>query len=109
MQDLLAIMRELTALIRANQTEAAAEKVEQALKKQSDDVYKVRTLAITQINNELQKMKRDHDCLEQAVQALPEKERLFAEQQIESVVDKLYTNEMAALRHEKRKLSRPGR
>ena len=107
MQDWLTVMRELSALIRAYKIEAGDEKVDQATEKQSNTSLIERQRAITQINSELQKIKGKCDLLRQTVQSLPEKERIYAEQQIQSVIDKHFVPAIAELKVKKRKLSKP--
>lgn len=107
MQDIISLTRDIIALIKDQQIEEAERLVTEATLLHLGEAGQVRTAAIYTINVELSKIKRQRDLLRQTVQALPDKERLFAEVQIEALVDKIFANEIAGLKERKRTLSRP--
>ena len=108
MQDIISLTRDIIALIKDQQVEAAERLVTEATLLHLGESGRVRTEAINTINIELSKIKRQRDILRQTVQALPEKEQLFAEVQIEAVINRIFTDEIAGLKERKRVLSRPG-
>lgn len=107
MQDILALTRDIIALIKDNQVEAAKHLVTEAVRRHDEKSGKVLSEAIIQVNIKLQQMKEQRKLLRQTVQALPDKERIFAEVQIEAIVDKIYAEDIAGLKERKRALSRP--
>lgn len=107
MQDLLSIMGDLVTLISERELEAAERMAASALRKGAAGTHEVRSAAVHEMNLQLQRIKRGRDALRESVQGLPEKERIFAQVQIEEVVEQIFTEEIAALKARKRKLSRP--
>ena len=108
MQDILSLTRDVIALIKDQQVEEAERLVTQAVRRHEEETGRARSEAIIQVNIKLQQIKLQRDLLRQTVLALPEKDRMFAEIQIEEVVDKILADEISGLKARKRVIARPG-
>jgi len=107
MMDIFSISKEMIALIRAKQIEAAAERVRIALRIFNEKIFKERSEKITVINRNIQFIKKQQKKLLELVNALPQEERIFAEHQIKEVLNQIYTDELCRLKAEKRRCSKP--
>jgi hypothetical protein len=106
MQDLLQLMRELVSLVRFHEVAAAAQRLERAESQHAAYCYLARSALITEINRVLREAKQERDALREAVRALPERDRLFAEVQVEEVIDRMLGPEITRLRAQKRHMAK---
>lgn len=109
MMDAVTLVKDLVTLVKEREIEAAARKATEALQEMSRVSYESRGLAINAINLELQRLSMQRKCLRAAILDLPEKERVFAQVQVEAVVDKIYEPAITAMKKEKRALARPAK
>jgi len=109
MTDAVALVKDLVALLKEHEIEMAARKATAALLQMSRESYDSRGLAINAINRELQKLSMQRKNLRAAILDLPENERIFAQVQVEAVVDKIYEPAITAMKKEKRALARPAK
>lgn len=107
MNDLLVVLHDVIRLLKAEQLEAAANRLKQAKRIQEERSYIERQKAVAIINHEIREIKRQRDRIRQIGSSLPETQRFFAERQIDRIVEFLCASELAELRARKRALSRP--
>lgn len=104
--DLLSLARDVISLLRAREREKALERVQAACRQHASLSYEARAELVYQINLALYRLRWERDCVRSAVRTLPEDERLFAEAQIESILD-IFNKEIASLLATKRRWSGP--
>lgn len=107
MTDAVTLVKDLVALVKEHEIETAARKATAALRQMSRESYGSRGRAINTINIELQRLAMQRNRLRAAILDLPESERVFAQVQVEAVVDKIYEPAITAMKKEKRALARP--
>jgi hypothetical protein len=107
--DLLSIAVEITELIKSNELDAAIHRIEQANAAKIQVCVTGRSQEIDEINRAIIKAKTVQGDLRQAVLRLPSEERLFAEFQIERVIEQHFAPEISKLLERKRKISLPPR
>lgn len=103
MQDFLSLLRDVLACLRASELGAAARRVREAANAQAEASHTCRSTAIGEINRVLHEAKRQREELRKAVHDLPAPDRLFAEVQIEAVIDSILNGEIVRLREAKRR------
>ena len=105
--DLFSISKEMIALMREKQIEAAAERVRIALRICNEKIFTEQSKKITVINRNIQFIKKQNKKLWELANALPQEERIFVEHQIKEVINQIYTDELCRLKAEKRRYSKP--
>lgn len=105
--DLLSLARNLVSLLEAREREKALERVHAAHRQHALRSYEVRSEVVHGINLAVHRLRRERDRVRAAVQMLPEGERLFAETQIEPILDDIFNQEIASLLTAKRRWSGP--
>ena len=103
MQDFVSLVRDVVAYLHANELDAAAQRVREAASAQAEVSHKCRSEVITEINRALSEAKRQRELLRNAVRALPASHQIFAEVQIEAVIDSMLNAEIVRLRGAKRR------
>jgi CII-binding regulator of phage lambda lysogenization HflD len=68
--------------------------------------YECRNQAVTAINSQLIKLKKEKERLRLQISSLPESERLFAEVQMGDLIDFLYSDVISDLKKKKRQHSK---
>lgn len=103
--DLLYLAAELVDLIHAHEIEAAAARVTMAAREMDQKHADCRGKKIQEISANIAAIKAARDRLREAVNQLPEREKIFARHQVEDAIAKLFGSKLAELRKEKVSLS----
>ncbi len=107
--DISQLIGDLVGLLKVGAVEEAARKVEEARSAHSAATFESRQTTVNALTRAQHQAQRQREQLVATVAALPESERAFAKVQIEEISLTLLDGEIARLRAEKRRLSRPGR
>jgi len=107
--DVVLLVCDLVALIKAGEVEEAARRVGRAGRAHSAAAFTARQATLHEVNRALHAALRQREALLAAVDALPETERPFARMQIEEICAALLDYEIVRLRSEKRRLALPKR
>jgi hypothetical protein len=105
--DLIALARDLVDLFREHELEKARERVRAARCKHATRSFDERAEVIHHVNLAIRRLRSEREEVRVAVFGLPDDEKLFAEAQIEPVLDEVFNAEIAALKAVKRVKSRP--
>jgi len=104
--DLLSLARELVRLLRERELEQALQRVRAARRDHATRSFEERAGVITQVNLTIHRLRAEREKVRAMVTSLPEKERLFAEGQIEPILDEVFNGEIAELKAVKRRQSK---
>jgi hypothetical protein len=107
--DFVSLTKEVVSLLKEHQIEKAAEKARSARRELAFHNTSVRQATIREINSMVYRLKDDKKKVLQAIENLPETERLYAGAQIEEILDEIYNIEIAALLARKHELSQAPR
>jgi hypothetical protein len=105
--DLIALARDIVALLRDHECEQALQRVRTARRDLAARRFDERAEVINRINSVVHRLRAEREKVRATVTFLPEQERLFAEFQIEPLLDEVFNREIAGLLAVKRRHSTP--
>lgn len=106
--DFLAVGADLVKLLKARAIEAAVARVNEQLRHGALQRHQAAAMAIAELNLAIKAAEAERKRVEQALDEVPAAERRRAQLELKPLVDRLFSEEIARLRAEKRRVSRGG-